>query len=375
MKIIVLAGLAESLLNFRGHLLSTMVKAGHEVIACAPEKPHKVIDGLKTIGVSYHSIELDRTGMNPLKDLRLCIHLRDMFLELKPDVFFGYTIKPVIYGSFAARLANIPNKYSMITGLGYAFSETTLRQRLVNILVRRLFRFSLSMNDKVFFQNPDDLSLFEQLGLIKGKNKGILINGSGVDLDFFAQSSPVLDRPVFLLIARLLKAKGICEYVNSAKVLKERYPQAKFLLLGPCDSNPSAVSEKQIIEWQTTGVIEYRGEASDVRPIIAEASVFVLPSYYREGIPRTILEAMAMGKPIITTDAPGCRETVKDGENGFLVPVKDSLALAAAMEKFILQPALIDVMGKRSREIAIMKFDVHKVNSVIMKEMGLCQTI
>jgi len=360
------------LLNFRGHLLSAMVKAGHEVIACAPGKPPNVIEGLQALGVRYQTIDLERTGMNPLKDLRSCMQLRKVFLELKPDIFFGYTIKPVIYGSFAARLANIPNIYSMITGLGYAFSGSTLKHRLVNMLVSCLLQFSLSMNVKVFFQNPDDLSLFERLGLIKDRKQGVLINGSGVDLDFFTLSPPVIDRPAFLLIARLLKEKGIYEYVNSAIILKARYPQTEFMILGPMDSNPSAISEIQITNWHRDGIINYLGETTDVRPFIAEASVYVLPSFYREGTPRTILEAMAMGRPIITTDAPGCRETVVEGENGYLVPIKDSQALAGAMEMFILHPELIKTMGKRSREIASVTYDVHKVNSAIMEAMGLC---
>lgn len=370
-KVVVLAGYAESLVTFRGQLLAAMVRAGHQVVACAPERPAKVVEALRALGVEYRSVELNRTGMNPLKDLGGCLRLRRLFRELKPDLFLGYTVKPVIYGSIAARLAGIPRRYSMITGLGYAFSGSTLRHRLVRALVCRLFRLSLPLNDKVLFQNPDDLSLFAEEGLIASKEQGVLVNGSGVDLAAFSPAPLPPGEPVFLLIARLLKDKGIPEFVEAARMLKERCPRARFVLLGPLDSNPAAISARQVAEWREAGIIEYPGETEDVRPFIARASVFVLPSAYREGTPRTILEAMAMGRPIVTTDTPGCRETVVEGENGFLVPAKNAAALAVAMERFILEPGLSERMGRASLRIATEKYDVHLVNQVIMSSLGL----
>jgi glycosyltransferase involved in cell wall biosynthesis len=370
-RIVVIADLMKSLAHFRGDLLSALVKAGHEVVACASGEDKEVLARFREMGVDYRTITLDRNGITPLMDLHYLLVLTRLLLKFRPDIVLSYTIKPVIYGSLAARFAGVPQSFSMITGLGYVFTGKTLKQRFVRAVVHLLYRLSLPQNHAVFFLNRDDLSLLTGLGLIQDPTQAVLVNGEGVDLNFFSEGPPRTTPPVFLLIARLLKDKGIAEYVDAARILKSSYPEAKFRLVGPFDSNPSAISRSQVAEWQREGVIEYLGETRDVRPYIAEASVFVLPSYYREGTPRSILEAMAMGRPIITTDAPGCRETVVEGENGFLVPVMDIDALVKAMERFIVQPDLIQWMGRRSREIAVEKYDVHKVNHVIMRTMGL----
>lgn len=370
MKVVVIASLAESLLNFRGPLLAAMRASGHHVTALAPGENESVAARLGVMGVDYRPLALERTGMNPLRDLRALSQLVACLRELQPDVVFGYTIKPVIYGSLAARLAGVPRSYSMVTGLGYAFIGKGLRQRLVAMLVSALYRAGLSGNAGVFFQNPDDLELFCSRRLLGDPRKAILVNGSGIDLDRYATCEPVPGRPRFLLIARLLRDKGITEYVEAAGILKTRYPESSFRLLGPFDSNPAAITREEIDLWQREGNIEYLGETDDVRPYIADCSVYVLPSY-REGTPRTVLEAMAMGRPVVTTDAPGCRETVREGENGFLVQVRDSISLARAMERFILEPGLCVTMGQRSRQVAVEKYDVHKVNEVMLKAMGL----
>ena len=398
LKIVIISNYASSLINFRGALISEFVKAGHEVIACAPGESIDMAEKLKSMGVRYRAIHLDRTGINPIKDLFLLLELLSFFRRSQPDIVINYTIKPVIYGSLAARLAGVANIFSMITGLGYVFTGNALRQKMIRALVCRLYRRALSINQAVFFLNADDLALFVQSGLINYSQKTLLIDGEGVDVKHYNYPSPPfahqdeqtsvisgsgidlmnfphisleIKQPRFLLIARLIKDKGIFEYVEAARILKKRHTQTVFRLLGPFDSNPSAILESQVKEWQKEGTIEYLGETEDVRPFIADANVYVLPSYYREGLPRTILEAMAMGQPIVTTDAPGCRETVRDGDNGFLVPVRDVDSLAQAMERFILHPELIAKMGSRSREIAERKYDIRKVNAVIMQTMGL----
>lgn len=368
MKIIVLGGLAESLVNFRGPLLADMVGEGHEVIACAHGDNSAVASALKKFGVAYQGIMIERTGLNPVKDLRTLWQLYALMKKAKPEIVLSYTIKPVIYGSIAAYMAGVTRIFSIITGLGYVFTEQSPKQRLIRAAAEKMYLAALRMNKAVFFQNPDDFAFFGDSGLVSA-DKQVLINGSGVDLDYFGKA-PLDNRPVFLLIARLLKDKGIIEYIQAAKMLKKCYPNAVFRLLGPFDSNPVAINKYQIKEWQEAGIIEYHGETGDVRPYIKEANIYVLPSY-REGTPRTVLEAMAMGRPVVTTDAPGCRETVIDGENGFLVPVKDINALAHAMERFILQPEFIEKMGRRSRELAEEKYDVRKINAVILKTMGL----
>jgi glycosyltransferase involved in cell wall biosynthesis len=309
--------------------------------------------------------------MNPMRDVRTVRALTALYREVQPDLVLTYAIKPVIYGSIAARLAGVPRVCSLITGLGYSFGMTTWRQRALNPVVRSLFRLALASNEVVFFQNPDDLRQFVEAGLAKDR-QAVLVNGSGIDLDYFSVAPLPKGAPVFLLSARLIWEKGVGEYVEAARALKARYPAARFRLFGPLDPNPAAVSRGQLDAWCAEGVIEYLGSTTDdVRPAIAGASVFVLPSSYREGTPRSILEALAMGRAIVTTDAPGCRETVVRGENGFLVPTKDSTALADAMERFLRDPGLVAPMGARSREIAEEKYDVHLVNRVMMRAMGL----
>lgn len=370
MKITLISNYADFLLGFRGVLIADFIQAGHEVTVCVPGADKDLTDRLRKMGVECYSVELERTGMNPIKDLKYFIQLKSIISRVHPDIVLSYTIKPVIYGSLAAQLCGVKQIYSMITGLGYAFTGNTWKNKLTNIFARFLYRLSLTQNCAVFFQNPDDLALFADSGLVSLGKQAVLLNGSGVDLGYYYLLAPVSSPPVFLLIARLLRDKGIVEYVEAAKVLKKKYPQAIFRLLGPYYNNPSAINKSNVEAWQDSGVIEYLGETKDVRPYIADASVYVLPSY-REGTPRTVLEAMSMGRPIVTTDVPGCRETVTEGKNGFKVPVKDVEALILAMERFILQPELIEKMGRRSRLMAEEKYDVKKVNAVILKTMGL----
>jgi glycosyltransferase involved in cell wall biosynthesis len=372
MRIVILASFAESLINFRGPLLQAMVQAGHTVIACAPGQNPALEKQLNELGVSYRQISLQRTGLSAVADLYSILSLAHLWRRIRPDCLLSYTIKPVIYGSLAARFAGISRDrvFSMVTGLGSTFAPQSFKERLVSRAIRQLYKAGLAHNNVVFFQNPDDRDFFVDHGLCRPPTRTVIVNGSGVDLAGFPKRPPVLEPVRFLLIARLLKSKGIAEYVEAAKFVRSRYPASQFRLIGPSDSNPEAISAEQIKQWQHGGVIDYAGPVEDVRTELAQASVFVLPSY-REGTPRTVLEAMATGRPIITTDAPGCRETVRMGENGFLVPVKDWAALAAAMIKFIEMPELIPTMGERSRLMAETKYDVRKVNAVLLREMGL----
>ena len=373
-KFLLIAGFAESLIAFRKPLIVALLNKGLEVHVAAPEllANPEIISELTELGVVAHDIPLQRTGMNPLADLRALLALWQLMRQIKPRYVLGYTIKPVIYGTLAAWLARVPQRFALITGLGFAFigEEDNQRSR-VRAVVQGLYRAALRHCHTVFFQNPDDEALFRQLKIVSTNANTCVVNGSGVDVSEF-EVAPFVEQPAlrFLLIGRLLGDKGVREYVQAAEQIKQRYPATQFDLVGWIDANPNTITQVELDQWIAAGTVNFLGRLNDVRSAIKDCSVYVLPSY-REGTPRTVLEAMAMGRAVITTDAPGCRETVVDGDNGFLITVKDADALAQAMLRFIEQPELIAQMGKRSRFIAEDKYDVHKVNAQMLKGMNL----
>lgn len=370
MRFLLIASFPDSILHFRGPLIQELMDCGLEVHIAAPDLPEggELRTRLEEKGLIVHSIPLVRTGMNPLVDLKTLLALWSLMRQIRPDISMGYTIKPVIYGSIAAWLARVPHRFALITGLGHAFQEERQRVWLAS-LARRLYAIALQRTEKVFFQNPDDEALFRSDGILKSAHPSVVLNGSGVDVTEF-EVAPLPSEPVFLLIARLLAAKGVREYIEAAREIRLFSPSVKFLLVGWIDENPDAIRQEELDAWIQEGVVEFLGRMADVRPAIARASVYVLPSY-REGTPRTVLEAMAMGRAIITTDAPGCRETVIDGVNGFLVPARQVAPLSAAMRRFLDSPGLVSVMGQQSRKLALEKFDVRKVNAVMLKEIGI----
>lgn len=373
-KFLLIAGFAESLIAFRKPLIVALLNKGLEVHVAAPEllANPEIISELTELGVVAHDIPLQRTGMNPLADLRALLALWQLMRQIKPRYVLGYTIKPVIYGTLAAWLARVPQRFALITGLGFAFigEEDNQRSR-VRAVVQGLYRAALRHCHTVFFQNHDDEALFRQLKIVSTNANTCVVNGSGVDVSEF-EVAPFVEQPAlrFLLIGRLLGDKGVREYVQAAEQIKQRYPATQFDLVGWIDANPNTITQVELDQWIAAGTVNFLGRLNDVRSAIKDCSVYVLPSY-REGTPRTVLEAMAMGRAVITTDAPGCRETVVDGDNGFLITVKDTDALAQAMLRFIEQPELIAQMGKRSRFIAEDKYDVHKVNAQMLKGMNL----
>lgn len=369
MKILIIGGYGPSLINFRGPLLKAMIAEGHQVFAAAPSDNENVAQDLTEMGVTYTPVAINRTGMNPLSDMRTVFEIWKTVRSIKPDKVICYTIKPVIYGSIASMLAGSSEIYSMITGLGYAFGQTSGIRGVLFKLVKFLYKTSLRLNKAVMFQNPDDKNLFVDLGIIPESKKTVVTNGSGIDLAQFDVKPVVENGPVFLCLSRLLKEKGVREFAEASITLKKKFPEASFRLVGPHDNGPDSIAENEIEKWRNNGV-ECPGGVIDVRPEIAKASVYVLPSY-REGTPRSVLEAMSMGRPVVTTDVPGCRETVVDGINGFLVPVRNVEALAQAMEKFINENSLISSMGRESRSIAEKKYDVKLVNKTIMDTIDI----
>ena len=378
-KFLIVSSFLPSVLNFRGKLLEAIRQQGYEIHIIAPDLTSFSAEHEKLLDLGYfvHEVSMQRTGTNPVADLKTLGSMYVLIKKIKPDYVLSYTIKPVIYGTLAAWLAKVPHRYALITGLGYAFQnvEQHSKRSIFQKLVHGLYQQALSRSHKAFFQNPDDLKLFQDLKLLSSNTPAVVVNGSGVNVTDFnvlplPQNEQQQAKISFLLIARLLVDKGVREYAEAAKIIQQQYPHIEFNLVGWIDENPSAITQQELDDWVANKTVKYWGKLADVRPAIAESSVYVLPSY-REGTPRTVLEAMAMGRAIITTDAPGCRETVVDGDNGFLVEVKSVESLVEAMQKFINQPELIEKMGNRSREIALHKYDVHQVNKHMMQEMDL----
>ena len=367
MKFILISPKNRTVYNFRGDLIQEIIARGYEVIVTGPDQTD--VDRIEALGARFHEIPMNKTGTSVLGDLRYCKALTAFLKEEKPDATLGYTVKPCAYGAIAAKRAGVKNVTSLVTGGGYTFISTSLKARVLGLIVRTLYRIGFSKADRVIFQNPDDLNEFCEKGLVK-RAKCSFVNGSGVNTDHFVPA-PLPNEISFFMLSRLLKSKGVGEYLEAARIVKGKYPQAKFYLLGKYETAMQDALDREYVErFIADGIIERFEETSDVRPYYAMCSVYVLPSY-REGTPRTVLEAMAMGRPVITTDTQGCRETVKDGVNGFLAPVKDAQAVAEKMIWFLEHPDAIETMGRESRTYALEKFDVKKVDAEMIRIMKL----
>jgi glycosyltransferase involved in cell wall biosynthesis len=367
-KVLVIGAEPSSLYNFRGELIKLIASNGHEVIAMASSaSPQNVIE-ISNLGARYIDYHVERNGLNPLNDIKSLIKLWGVFKLEKPDVILSYTIKPVIWGGLASRFSGVKNFYALVTGLGFAFQKGGLLKNVLIVAVKVLYRSALKKSKGVIFQNEDNQQVFIDNTLVVC-NRCSLVNGSGVDLSHFKMAE-LTEENTFLLIARLLGDKGIREYVQAAKIVKIKYPNATFNLVGPEDPSPDGIPLDEVNNWSDAGTINYHGGADDVRPYIEKANIFVLPSYH-EGMPRTVLEAMAMGRPILTTNVPGCKETVINGKNGWLVEKANADELAQRMIWFIENQGEWQQMGDISHQMAIEKFDVHKVNQELLKIMGL----
>jgi len=373
MEILIIASYPDSLVKFRGDLINKLLKNGLIVHVAAPDLSNNSIiyKELVSRGVNVEPIFLKRTSLNPLYDILSLISLTRLFLKIKPDIVLCYTIKPIIYGIIVAWLFKVQRRYVLITGLGYMFTKKDAGiHSLIRIIINYLYKIALKRTHKVFFQNKDDQRLFYTLGLIDEMKPSVVVNGSGVDLNYYEVCNLPKGPPHFLMIARLLSSKGVREYVEAAKYVSSLYQGLSFTLVGWLDDSPDSIDKKELDIWIHEGKINYLGYLDDVRSTISKCSVYVLPSY-REGTPRTVLEAMAMGRAIITTDVPGCRETIINGENGILISPKSVGSIADAMVTFINNPDLINSMGLRSRYYAEFKYDVNKINALMLKEMGL----
>jgi glycosyltransferase involved in cell wall biosynthesis len=350
-KILIALNTTWNLVNFRAGLIQALLASGFDVVAVAP--PDDYVDRLVALGCRYQPLSMDNKGTNPFRDVVLFLNFLRLLRKERPDCLLGYTVKPNIYGSLAAHVLGTP-VINNVSGLGTAF----IRGGWMNRVVSRLYRVAFSRSAKVFFQNRDDLELFSECGLVDAERADRL-PGSGVDLRRF-EFRPLeqRNRTVFLMVARLLWDKGVGEYVAAARRVKQRYPFATFRLLGFLGAeNRTAVPASVVQDWVSEGLIEYVGSADDVRPHLADADCVVLPSY-REGAPRSLLEAAAMGRPIITTNVPGCRDVVDDGLNGFLCRPKDADDLADQMGRFLALPfEARQAMGRSGRRKMEREFD------------------
>lgn len=340
-------------------MIKEMIAAGNEVYVTGPNR--LFYDEVVSLGIKeFFEIPLVKDNTNPFGDLQYLKKLKKCIRELKPDMVFGYTIKPVIYGSIAAHSAGVPRIYSMVTGLGRVYSSGGAKAKFVKKITVALYRRALKKCTKVIFQNPDDKDAMIKFGCVKAE-KTELVNGSGVNMERFSREKRP-DELTFLMVSRIIREKGVLQYCAAAKNIKTKYPEARFVLLGGFDQSIGALSREDIAEYIDGGFVELPGEVKDPVDFYKQCLVYVLPSYYREGLPRTILEAMSVGCPVITTDWPGCREPIEDGVNGWLVPIKDEAALSERMERFVKNPDLIKEMGERSQKICAEKYDVSVVN-------------
>lgn len=367
-KVVLISPFSNTILSFRGPLIKELLKRGFKVYVLSPNYSVEIKNRLNEIGVISEEYYLDRTGTNIVKDIITFLNLIKLMFKIKPDVVISYNIKPIIYGTITAWLMMVPRRIVLFEGLGHAFVQyryLSFTQKNLRAIVKIMLKITLKKSYRAIFLNPDDMQELISLNLVD-TNKSVCLGGIGVCLDEWKEIAPFLDPITFTMAARLIKEKGIYEFAEAARYIKKKYKNVRFILLGGLDTNPSGIDEDMVQKWVQEGILEWFGHVTNPRQYYAQTSVYVLPSY-REGVPRSTQEAMAMGRAIITTDVPGCRETVIDGFNGFLVAPRDTLALAQAMERFILEPNLILIMGENSRRLAEERFDAKKFNESFIR--------
>lgn len=368
-KILVLGSGFDHLVKARGPLLRALAAEGHEVVAFTPGGHAVGLKQLADWGVGFRPLEFRKASLNPFGDAAYFGRLVREIRAEKPDVLLAFTIKAVIYGMLAGAVAGAPRRVAMITGLGYAFTEGDERRRkIARVAAHAGYRTALSAAHRVIFQNSDDLELFRAARLLPKPERAALVSGSGVDTDRFAHTALPEGPLTILMVARLLKDKGVIEFLDAAAQVKRVRPDVRFVLAGAADENPAAVPLAEVERRVAAGVLDYVGEVMDVRPLLADSHLFVLPSY-REGMPLAVLEAMSTGRAVVTTSVPGCRETVETGRNGLLVPPRDADALAAAILEMIADREALARAGAASRELCERRFAARVVTAETMRIM------
>jgi len=371
-SVVIVNGIGDNVVAFRGALVRDLVARGHAVTVSTPTPvevdPAVVARAIQALGARCVFSPLERASLNPMSERRARAHYEALFRDMRPDAVFASNPKPIFHAIPAARAAGVARRVAMVTGLGYAFTGSSFKARVLRAVATRLYRRALADATAVFFQNPDDRDELARRGALAEAPAPRSIAGSGVDLDAFAAATQPDGPPVFVMVSRLLGDKGVREYAEAARLVRAERPAWRFRLVGWIDANPAAIRREELDAWTRDGAVEYAGRLDDVRGELARASVFVLPSY-REGTPKSTLEALAMARPVITTDAIGCRETIRDGVEGLLVPTRDARALARACLRLGDDAALRAEMGARARRRAEERFDVRAVNAEIMEAL------
>lgn len=369
MKVMFITAATFTIPWFREDMLRDFAGRVDDVVVLGNETDEKWIPYFEELGVRYRTYPVSRNGLNPISDVKTYRALKRIIAEECPDKVLTNFVKANVYGCIAAHNRGIKDIYVMMGGLGSVFHGDDRNSRLARLFVTAEYRASLKHSKKIFFQNDEDSKLLCDLGTVKSEQV-VRIYGSGVNTEHFKQE-PLPEQMSFVFIGRLVRGKGVLDYLDAARIVKREYPDVRFDLVGPYDTNPSGLKPEDIEPYIEDGTVVYHGEQKDVRPYLKNASCFVLPSYYGEGTPKSALEALATGRPLIVADAVGCREVVEDGVNGFLVPPRDAGEIAHAMVKLIEESGLIKRLGKASRHMAMEVFDVRRVNESILETMGL----
>lgn len=366
-KILMICSKAKAHINFRGDLTKLIIEKGYDVTLIVPHDLYK--KQLEDMGIKVIVMPYNKNSVSIKDNIRTIKEIEKIVEDEKPDKIFAYTIKPIILGSLAAKKCKINEMYSMVTGLGHIYSDNSFKTKIIRFICGIGYRYAFKYNKKVIFQNIDDINEVVKRHYIK-REKCELVNGSGVNMEKFKRT-PLPKKNVFLMVSRVLKEKGVIEYFEAAKIMKEKYKNVHFMFVGEIDKTNYAVDVSKLQEYVNEGIVELIPETDDVASYMKKCRYFVLPTYYREGVPRVNLEALSMGRPIITTFMPGCKETVIDGKNGYFVKTKDVDDLVKKMELLISNPKEVEMMSDESYKLCKKKFDVNIINSKMLKIMGI----
>ena len=371
--ILIITADGRSIIRFRLALIQNLLAQGYKVSVVVPKNTFSYIlqREMNDLGAEVVFFKLSRTGLNIFKEFFSLLELYKVIKNYKPNIIISYLIKPVIYTGLILRFFKRIRYFPLITGVGYGlYEKNSTKHKILKSFIIKLYKEAIKSSERIIFQNQDDKALFYELKIIKNNKKSAIVNGSGVNMSLYPFSK-LPQKPVFLMISRLIKDKGVREYVQAAKIVKSTFPDVVFQLAGSLDENPESISQEELQSWIDRGDIKYLGEIKSVQSILKNCKFFVLPSY-REGTPRSTLEALSTGRPIITTDVPGCRETVIHKKNGLLVQSRDYKLLADAMMKLLKEnDKNITKMANESYLIAKNKFEVDKVNKTMLDIMKL----